>query len=188
MRVLILIVLALLGTAFGPAAVAAEYRIDTRGAHASVTFRFKHIGISWLTGMFKDFNGTFTWDEENPAASSVVVEIDPASLDSNHAERDKHIRSDDYMDVERYPVARFESTRVEPAGDGKATIYGDLTLHGVTNEIAIDAELTGQGKDPWGGYRAGFAGTTAIDVRDFGMSMPPEHRVYLELYVEGVRQ
>lgn len=181
-------ILALLLLIAGTSAQAAEYRIDTRGAHASITFRYKHIGISWLTGMFKRFSGTFEWDEQNPAASSVVVEIDPASLDSNHAERDKHVRSDDYLDVGRYPVARFESTRVEPTGENTATIYGDLTLHGVTGEIAIEAELVGQGEDPWGGYRAGFAGTTTIDVRDFGMRMPPEHLVQLDLYVEGVRQ
>ncbi len=184
MRVLILTILVL----FGSAASAADYVIDTRGAHASITFRYKHIGISWLTGMFKDFRGTFTWDENDPTSSSVQVDIDPASLDSNHAERDKHIRSDDYMDVATWPTASFVSTRVEPAGEDKATIYGDLTLHGVTGEIAIEAELTGQGEDPWGGYRAGFAGKTTIDVRDFGMSMPPDHLVHLDLYVEGIRQ
>lgn len=167
---------------------AAEYIIDTKGAHASITFKFKHIGISWLTGEFKRFRGTFTFDEEHPEDSRVAVNIDPASLDSNHAERDRHIRGSDYLDVESYPEAAFVSTRVVPGDDNKATVYGDLTLHGETREIAIDASLVGKGEDPWGGYRAGFEGATTIDTRDFGFEMPPTNRVHLELYLEGIRQ
>ncbi|MBD3647701.1 MAG: YceI family protein [Pseudomonadales bacterium] len=167
---------------------AAEYVIDTRGGHASIVFKYKHIGISWLTGEFREFSGRFNWDPDNPEASSVVVEIDPASLDSNHAERDKHVRGEDYLNVEKYPEAAFRSTRVESKSDDRATIYGDLTLHGQTHEIAIDASLVGRGDDPWGGYRAGFQGTTTIDTEQFGFSMPPTNRVHLELYIEGIRQ
>ncbi|MEX0942397.1 MAG: YceI family protein [Pseudomonadales bacterium] len=167
---------------------AAEYVIDSRGAHASIVFKFKHIGISWLTGQFKSFNGTFTYDQNDPGASKIVVEIDPASLDSNHAERDKHIRGEDYLNVARYPQARFESTRIEPLGEGKATVYGNLTLHGQTREIAIDANLTGQGNDPWGGYRVGLEGFTVLSTTDFGFKMPPTNEVHLELYLEGVRR
>jgi polyisoprenoid-binding protein YceI len=167
---------------------AAEYTIDARGAHAAINFKYKHIGISWLTGTFKTFSGTFSYDEENPASTRVVVDIDPASLDSNHAERDKHIKGKDYLNVAEFPTARFESTRVEPKGDGAATVFGSLTLHGVTREIAITAEMTGQGKDPWGGYRVGFAGTTTIRTEDFGFRMPPSNEVLMELFLEGVRQ
>lgn len=175
-----------LSTAFN--VQAAEYVIDTRGAHASILFKFKHIGISWLTGEFKEFDGTFRFDEENPGDSKVSVNIDPASLDSNHAERDRHIKGSDYLDVETYPEAGFVSTRVVPGDDGQATIYGNLTLHGETREIAIDASLVGKGEDPWGGYRAGFEGTTTIDTEAFGFSMPPTNKVHMELYIEGVRQ
>jgi polyisoprenoid-binding protein YceI len=167
---------------------AAEYVIDTRGAHASIVFKFEHIGISWLTGQFKTFSGTFTYDEKNPAASKIVVEIDPASLDSNHAERDKHIKSEDYLDVRKYPQAKFESTRIEMQGEGKARVHGNLTLHGQTREIAIDANLTGAGDDPWGGYRVGFEGFTTLTTTDFGFKMPPASEVHMELYLEGVRR
>lgn len=172
----------------GLPAQAAEYVIDTRGGHASIVFKFKHIGISWLTGEFRDFDGRFEWDPDRPEASSVEVNIDPASLDSNHAERDKHVRGPDYLDVEKYPEAAFKSTRIESNGDDQAIIYGELTLHGQTREIAIDASLVGRGDDPWGGYRAGFQGTTTIDTEAFGFSMPPTNRVHLELYIEGIRQ
>lgn len=167
---------------------AAEYVIDTRGAHAAINFKFKHIGISWLTGSFKEFSGSFTYDENDPAASRIVVDINPASLDSNHAERDKHIRSDDYLDVAKYTTARFESTRVEPTGEGKATVYGNLTLHGETKEIAIDASITGAGNDPWGGYRVGFEGFTTLNTEEFGFRMPPSNEVHMELYIEGIRR
>lgn len=166
---------------------AAEYVIDTRGAHAAIQFKYKHLGISWLTGMFKTFDGTMTFDEANPAASKVVVNIDVASLDSNHAERDKHIRNPDYLDVAKYPTARFETTRVEPKGEGKATVYGNLTLHGQTKEISIDAAIIGKGNDPWGGYRVGFEGFTTLNTLDFGFKMPPSNEVHMELFLEGIR-
>ncbi|MDZ7685829.1 MAG: YceI family protein [Gammaproteobacteria bacterium] len=172
-----------------PAVAAPEtYLIDTKGGHASINFRFNHIGISWLTGMFEDFSGSFVFDPENPANSSVEVEIDTASLDSNHGERDKHVRSDDFLHVDKFPTARFVSTRVEPTGENTATVYGDLTLYGTTREIAIDAKLTGKGDDPWGGHRAGFEGTTTIDTKAFGFGLPPTNEVEMTLYLEGIRQ
>jgi len=166
----------------------AEYVIDTRGMHASILFKFRHIGISWLTGEFKKFNGTFTWDEDNPADTTITVNIDPASLDSNHAERDRHVKSSDYLDVKTYPEARFVSTRVVPEGNNKATVYGNLTLHGITREIAIDASLVGKGDDPWGGYRAGFVATTTLHAPDFGYGRLVPARVELSMSLEGIRQ
>ena len=119
------------------------------------------------------------------------MEIDTASVNSNHAERDKHLRSDDFLDVAKFPNATFVSTSVEPAGDGKATITGDLTLHGVTKEVKIDATFVGAGEDPWGGYRAGFTGTTKLTLADFAIKRdlgPSAKDVELILDVEGVRQ
>ena len=169
-------------------AQSAEYVIDTRGAHASIWFKVKHIGISWVTGEFRHFDGRFTWDPENPAASSVSVRIDPSSVDTNHAERDRHIRGADYLDVKNFPEAKFVSTRVVAKDQDTATIYGDLTLHGKTREIAIDASLVGKGKDPWGGYRAGFEGEAVIRPEEFGFAIPMTDTVHLLLLVEGVRQ
>lgn len=168
---------------------ATEYAIDTKGQHAAINFRIKHIGFSWLTGRFDTFSGTFVHDEKDPAKSSVKVEIDTASVNSNHAERDKHLRSDDFLDVAKFPKATFESTSVKPTGDGKATITGNLTLHGVTKEVAIDAEFIGGGKDPWGGVRAGFTGKTRLTLADFAIKKdlgPATKDVELILDVEGV--
>lgn len=172
-------------------ASAADYVIDTKNAHASITFRIKHLGFSWLTGRFDKFSGNFTFDDKNPDASKVKVEIDTTSIDTNHAERDKHLRAADLLDTDKFPTATFESTSVKASGADKAKITGNLTLHGVTKEITIDAERLGGGKDPWGGYRDGFTGTTELTLADFGINRdlgPASKTVELMLNVEGIRQ
>ena len=184
-----LAILALTLVVAGPVA-AADYVIDTDKAHASINFRIKHLGYSWLTGRFDNFNGTFAYDDAKPEASKVKVEIDTESVDTNHAERDKHLRSDKFLDTAKYPKAVFESTAVKMNGD-KATIVGNLTLHGVTKQIEIAAEPVGGGSDPWGGYRQGFTGTTTLPLKDFGIDYdlgPASQEVELTLNVEGVRQ
>lgn len=169
---------------------AADYTIDTKGAHAFIQFRINHLGTSWLLGRFNEFSGSFSYDAENPAASSVAVEINPASIDSNHAERDKHLRSDKFLDVAQYPQARYSSTSFTDNGDGTAVMQGELTLHGVTKAIEIAVSKVGEGQDPWGGYRAGFSGSTELKLKDFGINYnlgPLAETVYLELHVEGIR-
>jgi polyisoprenoid-binding protein YceI len=183
-----LLLVAALGLGVSVNAVAADYIIDTKGGHAAINFKYKHLGISWLTGSFNTFGGMFTYDPENIGATHITVDVNPLSLDSNHAERDKHIKSDDFLDVSKYATAKFVSTSVMPAGDGKALVTGNLTLHGQTNKITIDASIVGAGDDPWGGYRVGFEGTTIINTTDFGFQMPPENKVYMDLVIEGVRQ
>ncbi len=172
-------------------ATAADYVIDTKNAHASITFRIKHLGFSWLTGRFDRFSGTFSFDDKNPDASKVKVEIDTASVDTNHAERDKHLRAADLLDTDGFPSATFESTSVKSEGSDKAKITGKLTLHGITKEITIDAARIGGGKDPWGGYRDGFTGTTELTLADFGINRdlgPAAKTIELTLNVEGIRQ
>ena len=172
-------------------ALAANYVIDTKGQHASITFRIKHIGFSWLTGRFDKFSGTVSYDDKDPAKSAVKVEIDTASVNSNHAERDKHIRSEDFLDVAKFPTATFVSKSVTASGDGKAKIVGDVTLHGVTKEVAIDASFVGGGKDPWGGERAGFTGTTKLTLADFAIKKdlgPATKEIELTLDIETVKQ
>ena len=174
----------------GPA-MAADYVIDSKGAHASINFRIKHLGFSWLQGRFDTFTGTFSYDDKNPAVSAVAVEIDTTSVDTNHAERDKHLRSPDFLDTAQFPKATFVSKSVTPKDGGKATIAGELTLHGVTKSITIEAETIGGGADPWGGYRQGFAGTTKLTLADFGIPDklgPASREVELMLYIEGVRK
>jgi polyisoprenoid-binding protein YceI len=170
---------------------AADYVIDTKGAHASINFRIKHLGYSWLTGRFDTFSGEFSFDEKDPAAAKISVEIDTASVNSNHAERDKHLRDADFLEVDKFPKATFKSTKVEVGADNTAKVTGELTLHGVTKEIVIDASLVGSGKDPWGGYRTGFTGTTSLKMADFGIKKdlgPASAIVELQLEVEGVRK
>lgn len=183
--------LALIAALFSAAPViAADYVIDTDRAHASINFRIKHLGFSWLTGRFDKFKGTFAFDEANPDASKVKVEIDADSVNTNHAERDNHLRGKDFLDTAKFPTATFESTSVKVDGD-KATIKGNLTLHGVTKEITIDASRVGGGSDPWGGQREGFTGTTTLPLKDFDINFnlgPASQAVDLTLEVEGVRQ
>jgi polyisoprenoid-binding protein YceI len=171
--------------------MAADYTIDTKGAHASINFRVKHLGFSWLAGRFDTFSGAFSFDDKAPEKSTVSVEIDTSSVNSNHAERDKHLRSADFLDVAKFPKATFVSKSVTPKAGGKATIVGDLTLRGVTKEVAIEATAIGGGADPWGGQRQGFEGTTTFKMADFGIPKdlgPASKDVELTLHVEGVKK
>jgi len=175
-----------------PAQVLAEkYVIDTKGSHAFILFRIQHLGYSWLSGRFNTFSGNFEYDEKNPNKASVQVEIDVASIDSNHAERDKHLRSDEFLHVDKFPKAKFVSTSFKENGDGTAVLKGNFTLHGVTKPVTIDVEHIGHGSDPWGGYRRGFEGTTRIALADYGIMYnlgPKSKEVELTLSVEGIRQ
>ncbi len=170
---------------------AENYQIDIKGMHAFVEFKINHLGFSWLKGRFNDFDGTFVYDEASPEKSSVQVTIKTASIDSNHGERDKHLRGEDFLDVKKFPEAKFVSTKVESTGKGKAKIHGNLTLHGVTKAITIDAVEIGAGKDPWGGFRRGFEGKVTLTLADFGINYnlgPASKNVEMLLYVEGIRQ
>lgn len=172
-------------------AMAADYVIDKKGQHAFVNFKISHLGYSWLYGTFKDFDGSFSFDDAKPEASKVAVNLKTASVDSNHAERDKHLRSADFLNVDKHPTASFESTKVVSTGQGTADITGNLTLNGVTKPVVIAARFIGEGKDPWGGYRAGFEGTTTLALKDFGIDKmdlgPASQTVDLIISVEGVR-
>jgi len=186
-----------LGTALLAAgqAMAADYTIDKEGQHAFIDFRISHLGYSFIHGTFKDWSGTFSFDAAKPEDSKISIDIKTASVDTNHAERNKHISSKDFLDVATYPDAKFVSTSVKSTGknaDGKDTadVTGDLTLHGVTKPVVIKATFNGEGKDPWGGYRAGFNGTTTIKRSDFGKMMdlgPASDTVTFDISFEGVK-
>lgn len=184
-------ILLLAFTLVSGAAQAADYVIDTKGAHAFVQFRIQHLGFSWLYGRFDDFEGTFSFDENNPEASKVDVTIDVASINTNHAERDKHLRNADFFHVEKYPTARFVSTAMKRTGDKTGVMTGKLTLKGVTREIEIPVTYVGGGKDPWGGYRVGFEGTTKLKLSDFNITYnlgPASQYAEIMLSIEGIRQ
>ncbi len=170
---------------------AADYVIDTQGAHAFVTFKIKHLGYSWLHGRFNRFDGSFSYDAKTQTGSNILVNIDTASLDSNHAERDKHLRGKDFLNVDKYPTATFKSTNVKFTDDDTATVTGDFTLHGVTKRITFKMDKVGEGQDPWGGYRAGFEGETSLKLTDYGIDYnlgPASTHVDIGLSIEGVRK
>lgn len=167
-------------------APAAEYRIDL--AHSFVQFRTQHLGFSWLIGRFNRFEGAFEYDAGGPR--NIRVELDAASVDSNHAERDKHLRSADFLDTDNHPRAVFTSVGYD--GDANAgELRGELQLHGVTRPIVISMRKIGEGDDPWDGYRVGFEGRATITRSDFGIDYnlgPMAETVELSLYIEGIRK
>jgi polyisoprenoid-binding protein YceI len=175
--------------------MAADYVVDKQGQHAFVDFKISHLGYSYITGTFKDIDGTFSFDAAKPEDSKIEFNVNTASVFTNHAERDKHISSKDFLKVADFPKATFKSTSVKSTGknaDGKATadVTGDLTMHGVTKPVVVKATFLGEGKDPWGGYRAGFEGTTSIKRSDFGKMMdlgPQSDAVDLYVTFEGVK-
>lgn len=175
----------------GTAQAAENYVIDTPGAHAFIQFRVQHLGYSWLYGRFNTFEGQFTVDEDTPTNSSISLEIDTASVDTNHAERDKHLRSADFLNVDAHPTASFVSTAIKDNGDGTGVVTGDLTLNGVTKPIDIAVTQIGHGPDPWGGYRRGFEGTAKFAMADYGITYnlgPASTHVEMTLSIEGIRQ
>ena len=172
-------------------AKAETYVMDTGGSHAFIQFKIKHLGYSWLLGRFNTFAGTFEVDEKNPAGGKVEVTIETKSVDTNHAKRDKHLRSADFFEVDKYPQATFVSTGVKVTGEGKAQVMGNLTLKGVTKPVTLDVTHIGAGKDPWGGFRRGFEATTQIALADYGIIFnlgPASKNVEIYISIEGKKQ
>lgn len=169
---------------------AAEYVIDGTGGgmHSSVNFRASHLGISSLWGRFDGVTGHFSFDASNIAASKIMVDINPASINTNLEARDTHLKTGDYLDVEKFPTAGFVSTAVADMGAGKIQVTGTFTLHGVSKEISFVAVSTGAGDSPFGDYRAGFEGEIVINVADYGINLLPKPELSLWLAIEGIRQ
>jgi polyisoprenoid-binding protein YceI len=144
------------------------WQIDT--SHSSITFSARHMMVSKTRGRFETFSGTVDFNEANPAASSVDVTIDVASLNTRDEKRDGHLRSPDFFDVAQYPTATFVSKVVEVTGENTGRIIGDLTIKGVTNEVALATEYLGKAKSPWGATTAGFTAETKINRVDWGLT------------------
>jgi len=173
------------------AALSADYLIDSKNAHAFIQFKISHLGFSYVLGRFDEFTGTFSYDEAHPDASKVKVSVDVSSVDTNNAERDKHLRSEKFFEVRKFPEATFVSSSYEPRGKGRALLKGNFTLHGVTRPIVITVRELGFGKDPWGGYRRGFEGSVRLALKDYNIKTslgPAAREVELFLSIEGIRQ
>ena len=163
-----LAVLALIALTATTAIAAETFTIDR--SHSSATFKIRHL-MSNVTGNFGDFKGVISIDRDKPAASTVEFTINPASINTGAEDRDKHLRSADFFDVEKYPEISFRSTRVAPAGAKDLyNVTGNFTMHGTTKEITLPVQFLGFGKDPWGNERAGFEIETAIDRKDYGIT------------------
>jgi len=147
----------------------ASQRWNIDPSHSGVHFTVRHLVISKVRGSFDKWQGTVDFDAQNPAASKVAVRIDAASVDTREEKRDAHLRSPDFLDVEKYPELTFSSTEVEQSGDSEYRVTGDLTIHGVTRSVVLEAELLGYGKDPWGNERMGFSASTSVNRKDFGL-------------------
>lgn len=139
-------------------------------AHSSVEFAVRHLMITTVRGRFTGVKGTVTVDEADPAKSAVEVVIDAASIDTREPQRDTHLRSADFFDVEKFPTLTFRSTKVDGGLGEPFTLAGDLTIHGVTRPVVLDVEPEGRIKDAWGGLRSGFTATTKIKRSEFGLT------------------
>jgi polyisoprenoid-binding protein YceI len=169
-------------------------------AHTQVELSVRHMMITRVKGRFPGVQATIRVDEEDPDRSSVEVEIDAASIDTRNEERDQHLRSSDFLDVENHPQITFRCRRAEGAsfepGD-RFQVHGDLTIRGVTRPVTLEVEYGGRGTDPWGGTRAGFSARTEIDRMEFGVdwNQPLDkggilvgHELRIEIEAEAVRQ
>lgn len=139
-------------------------------AHTNAEFSIKHMMFATVRGNFSEVSGTVSYDPENVANSSVEATISTASINTGVEDRDAHLRSGDFFDVEKFPNITFKSTRVEPTGDNAAKVYGDLTIKDVTREVVLDAQFLGQGVNPWGQNVAGFTAETKINREDWGLT------------------
>jgi polyisoprenoid-binding protein YceI len=172
----------------------ATWNIDP--THSAIHFSVRHMVVSKTRGRFGTFSGQIQLDPKELSKGSVSVEIDAVSIDTGDAQRDGHLRSADFLDVEKFPKATFKSTKVTDNGEGRIKIVGDLTVRGVTRQVTLDATYEGSGKDPWGGERVGFSATTTLTRSEFGVSFNKAletggllvgEKVELNLEVEAIK-
>jgi polyisoprenoid-binding protein YceI len=138
-------------------------------AHTGVEFAVRHLMISSVKGRFTTVAGTVVGADGNPSGAAVDITIDPASIDTREAQRDAHLRSADFLDVEKFPTLTFKSRRTFDVNGDTFKLAGDLTIHGVTREVVLDVESQGRTQDPWGNERSGFSAATRIKRSDYGL-------------------
>ena len=170
-----------------------NWNIDA--SHSGINFSIRHMVVSKVRGRFGKYTGTVHIDDGDLTRSSVTATIDASSIDTGAPQRDVHLRSPDFFDVEKYPELRFRSTRIERLGDDRFRVAGELTIRDATREVVLDVEAGGRAKDPWGNERVGFVAKTALDRKDFGLKWNQAletggvlvgDRVDIELDVQGV--
>ncbi|HTT90708.1 MAG TPA: YceI family protein [Acidimicrobiales bacterium] len=171
-----------------------NYKLDV--AHTRVGFSARHAMVSKVRGQFDQFDGSVYLDAENPANSRVELTIQAESIDTRNADRDNHLRSNDFLAMKEYPEITFRSTNVDKVDDTHYRITGDLTIRGVTNPVTLDFEFTGTAVDPYGNQRAGFEGSGTINRKDWGITwnaaldgggVMVSDRITLEFEVEVIK-
>lgn len=170
------------------AARAESYRIDP--THSFIQFSISHLGYSLLQGRFNHIDGEFDYVKGDPKKSRIRVRVETASVDSNHAKRDKHLRAPDFLDVGRFPQATFVSESFTESGK-KGVLKGNLTLHGVSKPVTFDVDFIGAGPDPWGGHRRGYKAHAVLKRSDFGIVKslgPAAETLELTIFIEGIRK
>lgn len=139
-------------------------------SHSSINFSVRHMMISTARGRFEDFDGTFEINEADPAQSKIDIQVQTASVNTKDAQRDGHLKSPDFFDVEKYPTLTFKSKRVEGKGGQNYRLVGDLTIKEITKEVTLDVEYAGQAKSPWGTVSAGFTAQTKINRKEWDLT------------------
>ena len=157
-----------MSTAVQPATITTTWTFDP--VHSSVEFAVRHLMITTVKGRFTDVQGTVTLDDADPAASAAEITVQVASIDTGEPQRDAHLKSADFFEAEKFPTLTFRSTAVRNHKKDGFTLLGDLTIHGVTREVALDVTTEGRAKDPWGGQRAGYTATPKIKRSDVGLT------------------
>jgi polyisoprenoid-binding protein YceI len=144
-----------------------SWKIDP--AHSQINFAVRHMMISNVHGRFENFSGAVELDEQNPANSSVEVQIEAASINTREPQRDAHLRSPDFLNADQFPYLTFKSKHIEIVDEAHGRIIGALTIRDTTQEVALEVEYSGMAKSPWGTMNAGFAATTKISRKDWGL-------------------
>jgi polyisoprenoid-binding protein YceI len=144
------------------------YQIDP--THSRIGFVARHAMVTKVRGSFNEFSGSGFFDVADPSRSSLQLTIQAASIDTRNADRDGHLRGNDFFDMETYPEITFVSTAVQPSGDDRFAVTGDLTIKGVTKPVTVDFEFTGTAVDPFGNHRLGLEGTTTVNRKDWGVN------------------
>jgi polyisoprenoid-binding protein YceI len=145
-----------------------QWNIDP--AHSSASFTVRHLMISWVNGEFDKINGTVDFDPHNPADTQVDVQIVAGSINTRDAQRDAHLKSADFLNIEKYPHLSFKSKRVELLGENQGRLVGDLTIRDISREVVLDVEYAGMAKSPWGTTSAGFTASTKINRKDWNLT------------------
>lgn len=165
-----IIALILVGFGFANLAIAAPQSYTFDMGHSRIFFDINHRGFSTMLGRFSDFGGTFSFDAENPSASSLDITIDPASIDMFHAGLNDHMKTADFFDVAEHPQMRFVSERVEPVGEDRFKVHGRFTMLGQTHPLSFDVSLNQTGQTRDGAPMAGFTATGTLDRTRYGMN------------------